>query len=39
MMDIDRHIENLKEGGIMGEGDLREIVEKVKEILMEESNV
>jgi hypothetical protein len=39
VLDIDRHIASLKEGGIIPESELRMIVEKVKEILMEESNV
>jgi serine/threonine-protein phosphatase 6 catalytic subunit len=38
-MDLDRFINNLKEGQCLPERDLRMVCEKVKEILIEESNV
>jgi len=38
-MDLDKYINNLKEGQCLPERDLRMVCEKVKEILIEESNV
>jgi serine/threonine-protein phosphatase 6 catalytic subunit len=38
-MDIDRCISELREGKILSERDLRMVCEKIKEILIEESNV
>jgi len=38
-LDINKHIETLREGGCIPERDIRRIVELVKEILIEESNV
>jgi len=38
-MDLDKYIANLKEGQCLPERDLRMVCEKVKEILIEESNV
>lgn len=38
-MDVDRYIEDLRNGKIIPEGELRMVCEKVKEILFEESNV
>jgi len=38
-MDLDKYISNLKEGQCLPERDLRMVCEKVKEILIEESNV
>jgi serine/threonine-protein phosphatase 6 catalytic subunit len=38
-MDIDRYISELKDGKVLSEKDLRMVCEKVKEILIEESNV
>jgi serine/threonine-protein phosphatase 6 catalytic subunit len=38
-MDLDRYIDLLKDGQCLPERDLRQVCEKVKEILIEESNV
>ncbi len=38
-LDLDKHIETLQEGGCLPERDVRKIVDLVKEILIEESNV
>ena len=38
-LDIDKHIETIRGGGCIPERDVRQIVELVKEILLEESNV
>ena len=38
-MNVDKYIQNLKEGQCLPERDLRMVCEKVKEILIEESNV
>ena len=38
-LDIDKHISTLRDGGCIPERDVRQIVEIVKEILLEESNV
>jgi len=38
-MDIDKYIQTLKSGQCLPERDLRLLCEKVKEILIEESNV
>jgi len=38
-LDIEQHISNLRKGMIIPETHLRLILEKLKEILMEESNV
>jgi hypothetical protein len=37
--DVDRWLDSLKEGTILSERDLRLLCEKVKELLIEESNV
>ena len=39
MTDLDEHIETLKEGGILEENDLKQICDKVKEILIDENNI
>ena len=36
---IDAWVEKVKGGGILAEGDLRQLCERVKDILIEESNV
>ena len=36
---VDQWLENVKNGGVLPERDLRILCEKVKEILIEESNV
>jgi hypothetical protein len=37
--DIDRWLSHLKEGQVLPERDLRMLCEKIKELLVEESNV
>jgi hypothetical protein len=37
--DIDKWLETVKNGGVLPERDLRILCEKVKELLIEESNV
>ena len=38
-LDIDKHLETLRGGGCVPERDVRKIVDFVKEILLDESNV
>jgi serine/threonine-protein phosphatase 6 catalytic subunit len=38
-VDVDAWLQTVKEGGIISERDLRVLCEKVKELLVEESNV
>ena len=38
-VDVDSWLQTVKEGGIISERDLRVLCEKVKELLVEESNV
>ena len=38
-VDVDAWLQTVKEGGIISERDLRVLCEKVKELLIEESNV
>ena len=38
-MDVDKWLVTVKEGGILTENHLRMLCEKVKEVLVEESNV
>jgi diadenosine tetraphosphatase ApaH/serine/threonine PP2A family protein phosphatase len=39
MSDIDEYIETLKEGGILEETELKQLCDKVKEIMMDENNI
>ena len=39
MSDIDEYTETLKEGGILEETELKQLCDKVKEIMMDENNI
>ena len=38
-VDVDAWVQTVKEGGVLSERDLRILCEKIKELLIEESNV